>query len=152
MFIMEYCDFLEHWEGVARTQLFNSSWVQSSHWLNVRSRPLPCAWQFGDVSCTPIVTFHAKSGSVLTQTCHFLDTFHVDEFTDAIIALSQSDSRLYAPVQSAAEWSFDFKLFKKGEVDVVGSSTYSYALTRSVVLNTGLQPGDYVVHVRTIGR
>ncbi|KZP28279.1 cysteine proteinase [Athelia psychrophila] len=126
VFVMEYCDFLEHWEGIERTQLFNSTWVQSSQWLNVRSRPLPSAWQFGDVSYT----------------------FRVDEFTDAIIALSQSDRRLYAPVQSAAEWSFDFKLFKKGEAEIVGSSTYSYALTRSAVLNTRLQPGDYVVHVR----
>jgi hypothetical protein len=27
----------------------DSSWVQSSHWLNVRSRPLGSVWQFGDV-------------------------------------------------------------------------------------------------------
>jgi hypothetical protein len=51
VFIMEYDDFLSHWEGVERTQLFDSTWVQSSHWLNVKSRPLPSAWQYGDVSC-----------------------------------------------------------------------------------------------------
>lgn len=48
---MEYCDFLEHWETIEKTQLFDTTWIQSSHWLNVKSRPLPSAWQFGDVSC-----------------------------------------------------------------------------------------------------
>lgn len=51
VFIMEYCDFLEIWHTVARTQLFDTTWVQSSHWLNVRTRPLLTAWQYGDVSC-----------------------------------------------------------------------------------------------------
>ena len=51
-FIMEYEDFLQTWYAVERTQLFDSSWIQSSHWLNVTSRKFPCAWQFGDVSCT----------------------------------------------------------------------------------------------------
>lgn len=51
VFIMEYCDFLEHFEIVERTQLFDENWVQSAHWLDVRTRPLSSAWQFGDVSC-----------------------------------------------------------------------------------------------------
>jgi hypothetical protein len=38
VFIMEYCDFLDVFEVVERTQLFDTSWVQSTHWLNVRSR------------------------------------------------------------------------------------------------------------------
>src|ERR1700691_6214132 len=54
---MEYQDFLEHFEFVERTQLFDSSWVQSSHWLNVRSRPMGSAWQFGDVSCESSASF-----------------------------------------------------------------------------------------------
>lgn len=69
--------------------------------------------------------------------------------TDAIIALSQSDARLYSAVASAAMWSFDFKLFKKGSPRVLGSSTYSYGITRSSTLNINLAPGEYVVHVRT---
>lgn len=78
-----------------------------------------------------------------------IDTFNVPKRTDAIIALSQSDTRFYSVVQSAAEWSFDFKLFKKGSDRVLGSSSYSYGRARSVTLNIELQPGDYVVHVRT---
>ncbi|KAF7970854.1 hypothetical protein HWV62_22746 [Athelia sp. TMB] len=127
VFIMEYCDFLEHWEAVERTQLFDETWVHSSHWLNARTRPLGSAIQFGDVSFT----------------------FTVPKRTDAIIALSQSDTRLYSAVASAAMWSFDFKLFKKGSPRVLGSSTYSYGITRSSTLNINLTPGEYVVHVST---
>ena len=51
VFVMEYCDFLSHWEVIERTQLFDDTWVQSSHWLSVKCRPMPSAWQYGDVSC-----------------------------------------------------------------------------------------------------
>lgn len=70
--------------------------------------------------------------------------------TDAIIALSQSDTRLYSTIRSAANWSFDFKLFKRGSNVALGSSSYSYGRTRSVTLRTELQPGDYIVHVGNI--
>ena len=61
--------------------------------------------------------------------------------------MSQSDTRYYRSVQSAALWSFDFKLFKLGSDEVLGSSGYSYGVTRSVTLTIELPPGDYVVHV-----
>ena len=64
VFVMEYGDFLTHWEGIERTQLFDDTWVQSSHWLNVRARPLPSAWQFGDVSCTSL-PFHRMSSLIM---------------------------------------------------------------------------------------
>jgi len=126
VFIMEYDDFLSHWEGVERTQLFDSTWVQSSHWLNAKCRPLPSSWQYGDVSFT----------------------FNIPKRTETILVLSQSDTRYYQSVESAAEWSFDFKLFKSGLDEVLGSSSYSYGVTRSVTLTIELPPGDYVVHVR----
>jgi hypothetical protein len=55
VFIMEYEDFLEFWDVVERTQLFDPTWRQSSHWLNVQSRALLNAWQYGDVSCECVV-------------------------------------------------------------------------------------------------
>ena len=58
VFVMEYNDLLTHWSTLERTQLFDETWIQSSHWLNVGSRPLPCAWQYGDVSCEPIEGFY----------------------------------------------------------------------------------------------
>jgi hypothetical protein len=51
-FIMEYEDFLNVWTTIECTQIFDTSWIQSSHWLNTMSRHYPCAWQYGDVSCT----------------------------------------------------------------------------------------------------
>jgi len=100
--------------------------VQRSHWLNVRSRPLPCAWQFGDVSFT----------------------FSLPKHSETILVLCQSDTRFYQSICSAAQWSFDFKLFKVGSKKAVGSSSYSTGLTRSVTLRIDLPAGDYVVHVR----
>jgi hypothetical protein len=44
-------DFLENWEQIDRTLLFDSSWVMSSQWLKVTVNSLPTAWTFGDVSC-----------------------------------------------------------------------------------------------------
>ncbi|KAF5385770.1 hypothetical protein D9615_002207 [Tricholomella constricta] len=53
-FIMEYKDFLENWEQIDRTLLFDSSWAMSSQWLKVTSRL--CS-QLGDSA-----TFHPISG------------------------------------------------------------------------------------------
>lgn len=75
VFIMEYNDFLTHWEVVEKTQLFDPSWVQSSHWLNVKGRPLPSAWQYGDVSCKFICvaysTPHLVNDELLDISSHF---------------------------------------------------------------------------------
>jgi hypothetical protein len=126
VFIMEYSDFLDHFESIERTQLFDETWVHSSHWLDVRSRPLPCPWQFGDVSFT----------------------FSLPKQSETILVLSQSDTRFYQSLCSAAQWSFDFRLFKVGSKELVGSSSYSTGLSRSVTLRIDLPAGDYVVHVR----
>jgi hypothetical protein len=44
-------DFLRTWIIIEKTLLFDPSWMLSTQWLNVTSRPYPCAWSFGDVSC-----------------------------------------------------------------------------------------------------
>ena len=140
---MEYCDFLEHFEIVERTQLFDSTWVQSAHWLDVKTRPLGSAWQFGDVSC--------KSFQFLFCERHKLKnmqvTFSIPKHTETILVLSQLDTRFFGSIASAAQWSFDFKLFKVGLKEAVGTSTLSMPLTRSAMLRGELPPGDYVVQV-----
>ncbi|KAH8116172.1 cysteine proteinase [Phellopilus nigrolimitatus] len=118
-FIMEYCDFLKIWTCIQRTQLLDPSWIQSTYWLDVKSRPVPCAWQFGDVSSS-----------------------------ETIIVLSQSDDRFYRRIFGFSTWSFDFKLFRKGEDEPLASSNFSYDLKRSRTLRIDLEPGYYVVHVR----
>jgi hypothetical protein len=77
-------------------------------------------------------------------------TFNIPKRTETILVLSQSDTRYYQSVRSAALWSFDFKLFKLGSDEVLGSSTYSYGATRSVTLTIELPPGNYVVHVEHV--
>lgn len=126
VFIMEYEDFLTICTAVERTQLFDPSWIQSSHWLNVKGRPMPSAWQFGDVSFS----------------------FTIPKATETILVLAQSDRRFYSAVASSSNWRFDFKLFRRGETDALASSAYSGNMRRSRKLNIDLQPGDYVVHVR----
>ena len=44
-------DFLEAWEQIHRTLLFDSTWAMSSHWIQAQLKPLPSAWSYGDVSC-----------------------------------------------------------------------------------------------------
>ncbi|EJC98426.1 cysteine proteinase [Fomitiporia mediterranea MF3/22] len=126
VFVMEYCDFLKVWTGVERTLLFDPSWVQSSHWMTVESRPMPSAWQFGDVSFT----------------------FSLPKASATIIVLSQSDDRFYKALASSSSWNFDFILFKRGVNEPIASSELSYVLRRSCKLRIDLDAGDYVVHVR----
>ncbi|KAF8589545.1 cysteine proteinase [Ramaria rubella] len=125
-FIMQYEDFLRTWYAVERTQLFDDTWIQSSHWLNVSSRTYPCAWQFGDVSFT----------------------FTILKASPATIVLSQADSRFWNELSGYSLWSFDFILFKKGSERVLGRSEFSVQWPRSVTLNKQLEAGDYVLHVR----
>ncbi|KAF8512331.1 hypothetical protein JB92DRAFT_2928993 [Gautieria morchelliformis] len=125
-FVMQYEDFLDTWYAVERTQLFDSTWIQSSHWLNVESRTFPCAWQFGDVSFT----------------------FSLPTASPATIVLSQADSRFWRELSGYSLWTFDFVLFRKGSDRVLGRSEFCVHWPRSVVLAKDLEAGDYVLHVR----
>jgi len=44
-------DWLECFERIDRTILFDSSWILSSEWLRVKAKPQPSAWSYRDVSC-----------------------------------------------------------------------------------------------------
>ncbi|KAJ7247339.1 cysteine proteinase [Mycena rebaudengoi] len=125
-FVMEYSDFLECWEQIDRTLLFDSNWITSSQWLRVTARPLPSAWTFGDVCFT--VTLPTRS------------------FT--ILVLSQLDSRYFKDISGLWYWSFDFLLFKRGQPHPIAVSSQPRFNSRSVNLEIELDAGDYVVHVR----
>lgn len=79
-----------------------------------------------------------------------LVNFTIPKPTQTILVLSQSDTRFYQSIASATEWTFDFKLFKIGSKEVLGSS--SQGGNRSVTLRIDLPAGDYIVHVRPIHR
>jgi hypothetical protein len=66
-----------------------------------------------------------------------------------VIVLSQLDSRYFKDLDTQAQWSFDFMLFKKGEPEPIAPSLYSMLFyARSVNLEIDLAAGEYVVHVR----
>ncbi|KAK1220217.1 hypothetical protein PQX77_017038 [Marasmius sp. AFHP31] len=125
-FVMEYKDFLECWDQIDRTMLFDSTWIMSSQWLHVTARPLPCAWTYGDVSFT----------------------FSLPKPSSTAIVLSQLDDRYFGDISGRCYWTFDFVLFKKGEKGYVAESSTSRLYCRSVNLEVDLEAGDYIVHVR----
>lgn len=65
-----------------------------------------------------------------------------------MLVLAQSDVRFYDALSSSSSWTFDFKLFKKGDDEPIGMAS-SPSLRRSGVLHLNLEEGDYVVHVST---
>ncbi|KAJ6472033.1 hypothetical protein C8R45DRAFT_1013813 [Mycena sanguinolenta] len=125
-FVMEYSDFLDCWDQIDRTLLFDSNWITSSHWLRVSARALPSAWTYGDVC--------------------FTITIPKPSFT--IIVLSQLDSRYFKDISGRSYWTFDFLLFKRGQSEPVATSSQPRFYSRSVNLELDLEAGDYVVHVR----
>ncbi|KAJ8077429.1 hypothetical protein PM082_001859 [Marasmius tenuissimus] len=125
-FVMEYHDFLECWDSIDRTLLFDPSWVMSSQWVQVTTRPLLSAWSHGDVSFT----------------------FSLPEPSLACVVLSQLDDRYFEKIAGRCAWRVQFILFKDGESDYIAESSHARFYSRSVNLEVNLEAGDYVVHVR----
>ncbi|KAJ7113932.1 hypothetical protein C8R44DRAFT_795970 [Mycena epipterygia] len=125
-FVMEYKDFLASWSDIDRTILFDSSWVMSSQWLDVTTRPLPAAWSFGDVSFT----------------------ISMAKPSFAMIVLSQLDNRYFSDISGRSRWSLDFVIYKQGGTEALAESLHARYFSRSVNLEIQLDAGEYVVHVR----
>ncbi|KAJ7483514.1 hypothetical protein FB451DRAFT_1234839 [Mycena latifolia] len=125
-FVMEYSDFLDNWDLVERTLLFDDSWVMSSQWLQVTARAPTAAWSYGDISFT----------------------ISIPAPTKAVIVLSKLDERYFTDISGNSCWTFDFVLFKKGEKGMVAQSRLTRLYLRSVNLEAQLEQGEYVVHVR----
>ncbi|KAF9499309.1 cysteine proteinase [Pleurotus eryngii] len=125
-FVMEYSDFLDCWDQIDRTLLFDSSWLMSSQWLRVVTQPLPSAWTYGDVSFT----------------------ISVPEPTTAVIVLSKLDDRYFEDLSGQYWWNFNFILFKTGEPEILAESSHARLWSRSVNVELELEAGDYVLHVR----
>ncbi|KAG6837412.1 hypothetical protein H0H93_010030 [Arthromyces matolae] len=121
-FVMEYKDFLENWEQIDRTLLFDNSWTMSSQWLKVETDSMPSPWTYGDVSFT----------------------ISVAADTPAVVVLSKLDERYWEPISSRAAWSFDFIIYKKGEGKPI--TTSSTTKSRSVNAEIFLEAAEYVVH------
>ncbi|KAG5649945.1 hypothetical protein H0H81_001370 [Sphagnurus paluster] len=125
-FVMEYCDFLEVWDQIHRTILFDSSWVMSSQWLQVHVRPLPSSWSHGDV----------------------VFTFSLPKRALTIVVLSQIDVRYFKEIAGTSSWCLDFTLVKRGDLEPIAESSSSLLYSRSVNLEMELDEGEYNVYVR----
>ncbi|KAF9009891.1 hypothetical protein BDQ17DRAFT_1406138 [Cyathus striatus] len=125
-FIMEYKDFLDTWQDIGRTILFDASWIMSSQWLRVSMDPLPNPWRFGDVSFE----------------------FSLSAPTLVVIVLSQLDRRYFDFIAGRSRWCLDFVLVKEGEKKPRAVSNHAWYNTRSVNLEVELEAGKYYVYVR----
>ncbi|KAF8318702.1 cysteine proteinase [Clavulina sp. PMI_390] len=125
-FVMEYEDFLDTWTVVHRVRLFDPTWIMSSMWINANMRGPGSAWDYGDVSFT----------------------FNMPKASPAILVLAQLDDRYFSDLSGSSKFTLDFKLFKKGEKEVLVNSSHSMFFGRSVNAELDLEAGDYVVHVR----
>ncbi|KAH9479886.1 Calpain [Psilocybe cubensis] len=125
-FVMEYSDWLESFGQIDRTILFDSDWRMTSQWLQVTVPPLPAAWTYGDVSFT----------------------FSLASRSNAVIVLSQLDTRYFRDISGRASWTLDFALVKQGEKEPIAESPHSDFYLRNVHLEIELEAGDYIVYVR----
>jgi hypothetical protein len=137
-------DFLKTFTMIGRTRLFDASWRVSCQWLLVHDKPFPRAWDYGEISC-PFCCFLPPH--CLTF-CHTPDTFTIPKSTPVVMALSRTNKRAFADLDGPYLWTFDFKLFRRGEPQPLASSRHDVYWERSVPLEIDLEPGEYVVHVR----
>lgn len=75
-------------------------------------------------------------------------TFKMPVASPAIIVLAQLDTRYYAAIAGSYEFTLDFKLFKRGDKQVLMNSSSSTVFGRSINAELDLEAGEYVVHVR----
>ncbi|KAF8802683.1 cysteine proteinase [Phlegmacium glaucopus] len=125
-FVMEYSDFLDTFELIERTTIFDSSWVMSSHWLRVPPPYPNHPWTFGDLS--------------------FKFTLSRPSFT--IIALSQLDDRYFSDISGVSEWNIDFVVYKRGDKEITGVSFHAVVQARSVTCELNLEAGEYIIFPR----
>jgi len=85
-----------------------------------------CTWDYGDISFT----------------------FNLSNSSPVIVVLAKMDERYFEAISGYSRWTLDFKIFKKGEPELLASSSHSTFFRRSVNCELDLEAGDYVVHVR----
>lgn len=84
----------------------------------------------------------------VTHSLDSLGTFTITEETPTVIVLQQIDNRYFRDHSGWLVYHFDFVLFKKGSKEPIARPVKTEPLSRSVILEVKLEPGDYVVHAR----
>lgn len=77
-------------------------------------------------------------------------TLSVPAATPAVIVLSKLDERYFDDISSPSTWNLDFIVYKKGEKKPYAFTSHSRFFSRSINLETHLDAGDYVIHVRLL--
>jgi hypothetical protein len=143
-------DFLDNWDLVERTLIFDDTWVMANQWLQVTARAPSAAWSYGDISCESLSLPPSSpfNSSVILNSV----TISIPAPTKAVLVLSKLDERYFSDISGNSCWTFDFTLFKKGAKELVARSSVTRLWLRSVNLEVQLEQGEYVVHVRCVGR
>lgn len=125
-FVMEYSDFLETWETIEQTTIFDSSWVMSSHWLSFPPKPLAHAWSYGEA------VFY----------------FSLPKASTAVIVLSQLDDRYFQDLDGLVAHNVEFAVYNRSTRELKGESVSARFWSRSVSCQLQLEAGDYAVYPR----
>ncbi len=116
VFIMEYEDFLTHWEVIERTQVFDPTWIQSSHWLEVTAVRLSLLCNMGMYRVRTSILWNAEYMLIdMICVCVCSQIHAPPKDRRRYSSCPQSDDRFYRSLGSSSVWSFDFKLFKVGD-------------------------------------
>jgi hypothetical protein len=139
-------DFLNVWQEIQRTLIFDSTWVMSSQWLHV-SLPFPSvsAFSFGDISCKYDSGIHWVT--IPDDFKWFLVTFSLPAPSPVVIVFNKYNTRYFKDIQGPCIWNLDFILAREGETEPLAESSYSSFYTRGVNVELDLEPGNYVVLV-----
>ena len=74
-------------------------------------------------------------------------TFSITGQSNALIVLSQLDSRYFRDIAGRSSWTMDFALVREGEKEPLAESLHSDFYLRSVNLEIELEAGNYIVYV-----
>ena len=138
-------DFLNTWQEVQRTLIFDETWRLSSQWLFLPEKPDVAPWNYGDFSCKKFN--FVRTLSLLNQSAPIV-SFSLAAAARTVITFTKVAPRFFKDIQGAYLWNMDFVLAKEGESEIIAESSYSFFYTRSVTLEIELEPGNYTVLVR----
>lgn len=141
-------DFLETWETIERTTIFDASWVMSSHWLCVPPKPLVHAWSYGEAVCkllyvVPSRVYHINNLHVSLVLVYF----SLSKASTAVIVLSLLDDRYFRGLQGIIYHNVEFSVYKRDTREWKGGSVSPQSWRRSVSCQLELEAGDYAVYV-----
>ncbi|KAG8951564.1 hypothetical protein FRC04_005850 [Tulasnella sp. 424] len=133
-FVQEYTDFLDCWEIIERSRLFDDGWKMSSQWLTMPPDAHLTPWSMGDLSFTVDIDTASETNA--------------EEAKETVIVLAQRDERYFKELAGVYRWSMDFLLYRRDEKVPIARSVHSTLWDRSVKLEVKLVPGRYIIHAR----